>query len=92
MASYVLPLHIQIYQREGVKWFIYEVGAPFYNPTSTPMNTKHVASQLNMTEEQVIIELFRIKENQAFTWLPCAITNITIAVSSGKTLGILYNH
>ena len=60
MASYVLPLHIQIYQREGVKWFIYEVGAPFYNPTSTPMNTKHVASQLNMTEEQVIIELFRI--------------------------------
>ena len=60
MESFVVPPYIQIYQREGVKWFIYEGGEPFYNPTSTPMDTEHVARQFNMTDEQVVIQLFRI--------------------------------
>ena len=60
MESVVVPPYIQIYQREGVKWFIYEGGEPFYNPTSTPMDTEHVARQFNMTDEQVVIQLFRI--------------------------------
>lgn len=60
MPSIVYPFHYQVYQREGVKWFVMEGGSVFYNGASAPMKLKHVARQFGLTEQQVVIELFRI--------------------------------
>ena len=60
VTKIVHPYHYQIYQREGASWFVKEGGRVFYNPTNTPTVLEHVEQQFGLTEEQVVIELFRI--------------------------------
>lgn len=60
MSSIVMPFHYQVYEREGVKWFVKDKGSVFYNATSAHMQLEHIAYQFGLTEQQVVIELFRI--------------------------------
>ncbi len=60
MSSIIHPFHYQIYQHEGIKWFVMEGGSPFYNATCMPMQLEHVERQFGLDEQQVIINLFRI--------------------------------
>lgn len=60
MLSIVHPFHYQIYERKGASWFVREGGRVFCNLTNEPMVLKNIANQFGLTEEQVVIELFRI--------------------------------
>lgn len=60
MPKIVHPLHYQVYQREGSRWFVLEKGKVFYNPSNTPVQLEHTERQFGLTEEKIIIELFRI--------------------------------
>lgn len=60
VTSIVMPFHFQIYRREGAKWFGKEGDSVFYNPTNEPIELKHVERQFGLTEQKVVIELFRI--------------------------------
>ena len=60
MGSIIHPFHYQIYQRESTKWFVMEGASPFYNSTPTPMRLEDVAAQFGLTEQQIIINFFRI--------------------------------
>lgn len=67
--SIVHPYHYQIYRREGVTWYVKEGGKVFYNSTNEPMKMEHVESDFGLTEEQVIIELFRINGGRSGYYL-----------------------
>lgn len=60
MSSIVHPFHYQIYRRSGTKWYVKEEGEVFYNPTNTPTNLEHIEREFGLTEQQVVISLFRI--------------------------------
>jgi hypothetical protein len=60
MYSIVHPYHYQIYRRSGAAWYVKEGGRVFYNPTNTPTKLEHVERDFDLTEEQIVIELFRI--------------------------------
>lgn len=60
MSSIVHPFHFQIYQREELKWYGKEMGKVFYNPKNEPISYENIEQQFDLTEEQVVIELFRI--------------------------------
>lgn len=61
MSSIVYPFYFQIYRREGAAWYVQESTTIFYNPTNiTPTKLTHVEKQFGLTEEQVMIELFRV--------------------------------
>lgn len=60
MTKIVHPLYYQVYQREGTRWFVLEKGRVFYNLSNTPTQLEHIERQFGLTEEHIIIELFRI--------------------------------
>jgi hypothetical protein len=60
MSSIVAPIHYQIYECKGTaRWFVIESKA-FYNGTDKPMNLARIAHEFGLTEQQVVINLFRI--------------------------------
>lgn len=69
MSKLIHPFHYQIYRREGVDWFVKEGGKIFYNSTDQPVSLTHVEHQFGLTEEKVIIELFRINGGRSGYYL-----------------------
>lgn len=60
MSKIVHPFHYQIYKRAGADWFVKDPSAIFYNSVNEPMQLENIAAQFGVTEEQVVIEFFRI--------------------------------
>lgn len=59
MVSIHAPIHIQIYEREGTKWFFYG-GNVFYNPRGISTDLKSTLERNGLTKIKVLVELFRI--------------------------------
>lgn len=60
MSSIVAPVHYRIYECKGTaKWFVKE-SVPFYNGTNKPMNLNCITHEFGLTEQQVVINLFRV--------------------------------
>lgn len=53
------PLHYQIYEREGTRWFFHG-GTPFYNPRGIPTDFNSTLQTNKLTKIKVLVELFRI--------------------------------
>lgn len=60
MTKIVHPFHYRVYRREGADWFVKDNQRIFHNATNEPIDLNHVEQQFGLTQEQVIIELFRI--------------------------------
>jgi len=48
-------MYIQIWQREGKKWFLLE-GRPFYNPRQIPTDLEYVLARYKLTTNIIITE------------------------------------
>lgn len=69
MSKIVLPFHYLIYRREGVDWFVKDNGKVFYNPTDTPTQLTNRAEQFGTTDQNVVIELFRLNGGKSGYYL-----------------------
>lgn len=53
------PLYLQIYEREGTRWF-YHGGTPFYNPHGISTDLDSTLQRNDLTRIKVLVELFRL--------------------------------
>ncbi len=56
----VTPYYYKVYERDGTRWFARDASKVFYNSTNEPLNLRNVEQQFGLTDEAVVIELFRI--------------------------------
>ncbi|MBN3959488.1 hypothetical protein [Nostoc sp. NMS8] len=59
MASIHAPIHLQIYEREGTRWFFHG-GNIFYNPRGVPTDLNSILQRNGLTRIKVVVELFRV--------------------------------
>ncbi|MFN6572419.1 hypothetical protein [Dendronalium sp. ChiSLP03b] len=59
MVKIHAPIHLQIYEREGTRWFFYG-GEVFYNPRGIPVDLNSILKEHGLTRINVIAALFRI--------------------------------
>ncbi|MEH1829953.1 MAG: hypothetical protein V7L22_32220 [Nostoc sp.] len=59
MASIHAPIHLQIYEREGTRWFFHG-GNIFYNPRGVPTDLNLILQRNGLTRIKVVVELFRV--------------------------------
>jgi hypothetical protein len=59
MVKIHAPIHIQIYEREGTKWFFHG-GNIFYNPHGISTDLESTLERNGLTKIKVLVELFRI--------------------------------
>ena len=60
MSKIIHPISFQIYIRRNAQWFVQKRGQVFFNPKSTPAQLNNIAEQFGLTNQKVVIELFRI--------------------------------
>jgi hypothetical protein len=53
------PLYLQIYQREGTRWYLLP-GKVFYNPKNIEIDFDSTLQRNGLTKTEIQIELFRI--------------------------------
>lgn len=59
MVKIHAPIHLQIYEREGTKWFFHG-GNIFYNPHGISTDLESTLERNGLTKIKVLVELFRI--------------------------------
>ncbi|MBE9106224.1 hypothetical protein IQ229_15155 [Nostoc cf. edaphicum LEGE 07299] len=59
MVKMHAPIHLQIYEREGTKWFFHG-GEVFYNARGIPTDLDSTLKENGLTRMNVVAELFRI--------------------------------
>ncbi|MHC5747775.1 MAG: hypothetical protein ACYTXT_39150 [Nostoc sp.] len=59
MSKIHAPIHLQIYEREGTKWFFHG-GDVFYNPYGASTDLESTLKINGLTKIKVLVELFRI--------------------------------
>ncbi len=59
MVKIHAPIHLQIYEREGTKWFFHG-GEVFYNARGIPTDLDSTLKENGLTRMNVVAELFRI--------------------------------
>jgi hypothetical protein len=59
MQSIYSPLYLQIYQREGTRWF-FHAGKVFYNAHGIATDLESTLERNGLTKMKVLVELFRI--------------------------------
>ena len=69
MTKLVTPYHYRVYERSGTRWFVRDAARVFYNSTNQPLELQNVEQQFGLTEQQVIIELFRINGGKSGYYL-----------------------
>lgn len=60
MSKIITPYHYKIYECRGTKWFTLNGGRIFYNGTDRPMDLQNVEREFGFSNEQIVIELFRV--------------------------------
>lgn len=62
MSSIISPAHFGIFQREEARWNTWDAKV-FHNP-GKPIDVNDIEALYGLTEEQVIVELFRCYEGR----------------------------
>lgn len=65
----VTPYYYKVYERDGTSWFARDASKVFYNSTNEPLNLRNVEQQFGLTDEAVVISLFRINGGKAGFYL-----------------------
>ena len=65
----IIPYHYKVYERKVTTWFARDASKVFYNSTNMPLEITNVEQQFGLTEQAVIIELFRINGGRAGFYL-----------------------
>lgn len=65
----IVPYHYRLYERNGTRWFVNDASAVVYNGTKQPLDLQNVEQEFGLTEDQVVIELFRINGGRSGYYL-----------------------
>lgn len=65
----ILPYHYKVYERDGTRWFARDADRVFYNSTNEPLELVNTEQHFKLTQDQVIIELFRINGGRSGFYL-----------------------
>lgn len=68
MVKIHAPIHLQIYEREGTKWFFHG-GNIFYNPQNISTDLESTLERNGLTKIKVLVELFRINGGKTGLYL-----------------------
>jgi hypothetical protein len=69
MTKLFMPYYYRVYERHETRWFVIDAQAVVYNNTDQSLNLQNVEQTLNLTEKQIVIELFRINGGRSGCYL-----------------------